>query len=226
MYAKLKILAILVIIALNVEIWTPLFFPPSAHLAPIPRGTRKMVKSEGPNYPLRTILGVLVLAGVTLFTVDAFRRTYESPRGHALGMAIGGYFTLGLTSLIYYVRWGIEPVRSAEEVYGKQFCSDCLNCSTDQSAGDTTMLNFAVGSSLVGDDNYCPECKSRIKTLWAIVLMPLFPFGSYRVIPVGEGVYLSRRIKLSWRQVCFGYLVGAMTGGIVLVWLIWNAWAN
>ena len=86
------------------------------------------------------------------------------------------------------------------------------------------MYNIAVGSSLMGHGDLCPDCKSRIKTLWAIFLMPLFPFGSYRVIPVGQGLYLSRRTNLAWGQVCFGYLFGAMTGGVVLFWLIRNAW--
>ena len=92
MYGTLKILAILAIVAFNVEIWAPVIRPPPTRLEPTRPVTRKIRVDDGPNYALREVLGLLTLAGVTLLTVDAFRRTYETPRGQCAGICDCGIF--------------------------------------------------------------------------------------------------------------------------------------
>jgi hypothetical protein len=214
-----KILAVLVIISMNVDIFGPSFRPVPTRLE-LPRPGMRHIKPEGPNYQLRTVLLVMTMAAVTFFVVDAFRRVYPGPRARALAFALGGYFSLGLSSLIYYLFWGWRPIQPAGEIYGAgEFCASCISASSGQAAPDTEMYEIGVGSVLLGNAEQCAMCKSRVKTLWAWYVVPLCPLGSYRVIPTAMGKYVGRRTDLCWRQVLGVYIVGLTLCGPILLWL-------
>ena len=215
----LKTLAILVIVLANIEIFGPLFRAEPTRIEPS-RPRAPHIDNVAPNYRYRTFLGCLNLASITLFVVDAFRRKYEGPRARALGFALGGYFTLGLSSLIYYLFWGWRPLQLANEVYGSgKFCADCIEASTVQAAPDSEMYEIGIGSVLLGNAKYCPNCKARIKTLWAWYIIPLCPLGSYRIIPTSMGRYVGRRTELYWWHVIGVYVVGLSLCGPIFLWL-------
>ena len=120
--------------------------------------------------------------------------------------------------------WGLGPIIPADQFYRTAFCDQCIASSTEQSAGSTTLINFVVGSCLLGNADRCETCGSAIKTLWALAVIPLAPFGSYRVQPTAQGWYISRRVPLHWRQVLLTYLIGLAVAGPILFWLISSAW--
>ena len=175
-----------------------------------------------PSWSIFVVLAIVPCCSL-LFTIDAIRRTYSDHQGHAIGLAIGGFFTLGLSSLVYYLLWGRHPLRPAAEIYGSAFCDHCLQESTDASA-PSTFSNAVTGTRLIGNVDPCPVCRSRIQTLWALVGVPLFPAGSYRVIYVAQGRYISRRTRVRWGQVIGAYVVGWIIFGPVLIWIIWTVW--
>src|SRR5258706_8279363 len=118
MNAALKIFSVAAIVAINVVIWSGLAMPRSMRLDAPRSGVRRMNAVDWEYKVVRPALGVLAMIGVAILTVDAFRRTYEGPRGYALGCAIGGFFTVGLSSLIYYARWGSASTLTPSELYG------------------------------------------------------------------------------------------------------------
>ena len=213
----IKSLAAGAIVLFNTWFWSGVFAfsGPGRHRYPIH-------PTAMPAWSVFALLAIVPCCSLVL-TIDAIRRTYSDHQGHAIGLAIGGFFSLGLSALLYYLLWGRHPLRPAAEVYGTAFCDKCLNDSTDAVA-PSTFSNAVTGTRLIGNGDPCPVCRSRIQTLWALVVVPLFPAGSYRVIYIAQGRYIGRRIPLRWRQVMATYVVGWLIFGPVLIWIVWTAW--
>ena len=163
------------------------------------------------------------LLGILTLIVDAFRRRHTGARGTQFGLAIGGLFSLGISSLLYYVAYGWSAIRPADEVYGDgEFCFRCLAETTDQPA-PSTLSNLVAGSRLVGDADLCPDCNSRVKTLWLFLYIPIAPMGSYRVIHLSPGHYVGRRTRLNARQVLTMYALALALAGPPIAWIIYAA---
>jgi len=217
-YQWAKTVAVIGIVLVNVWMWTTLFRPTPQHIG---HYTPSELRHESSPVPLAFL--AWGLSGVMLLAIDAFRRNYITSREWPIALAIFGFLSFGISSLIYYFTWGIRPLRSASEVYGTEFCPTCIAHSDDRPAGDT-FSNLVTGTKLLGYADKCSHCKSYVQTLWACVGVPIFPGGSYRIIPVGPGVYLSRHTKLHIGQVLATYIIGWALGGPFLFWMIWEAW--
>jgi hypothetical protein len=75
------------------------------------------------------------------------------------------------------------------------FCDACLRATTDESSGGTLTLNGA-GTRLAFRRRRCPTCGSYLQTLvFALLLVPIIPFGRYRVRWVTPKRFLSRRLR-------------------------------
>jgi hypothetical protein len=235
MLQYLKAMGALGIILLNGHVWGGVLLPQTGFqdggarvVRPLPHGPGQ---ARQPNARpamsnqeiVRGVLFVWAMAAVLLFIVDSFRRSYVTRKTLPVALALFGILSFGITSLIYYLVWGLAPVVPAGQFYRTEFCDQCLASSTDQSAGNTALINFVIGSCLLGNAGRCAACGSTIKTLWALVVIPLAPFGSYRVQPTAQGRYLSRRVPLHWRQVLLTYCIGLAIGGPILYWLIFSA---
>ena len=149
----------------------------------------------------------LGLTGAIILLIDAFKRQYESPKALPIGFALVGLLTFGLTSLIYYVIWGWAPGRPSGDPAASQFCAACLQATLDKPAPATATVNGLVGTRLMGMADRCPKCGSSVKTLWLMLLLPIIPFASYRILPVGKvtfnrASYVGRKMpRMNWGQV-------------------------
>jgi len=81
-----------------------------------------------------------------------------------------------------------------EKVGKDGFCAECRNKTTDESPGNTTTVNFLLGTRLIGYENRCPACGSVEQTLWLQIVLPLIPLGKYRVIYLDKDLFSSRYI--------------------------------
>jgi hypothetical protein len=236
MMQYLKAIGAVGIVLLNVHTWGGVLFPQTGFggeqehvVRPLPRGPGERRHTNArPAMSTQQIVRVVLLAwaapAVLLFIVDSFRRNYVMRKTLPVALALFGLLSFGITSLIYYLVWGLGPVVPADQFYRTTFCDQCVASSTDQGAGNTTLINLVIGSCLLGNADRCDTCGSTIKTLWALAVIPLAPFGSYRVQPTAQGQYISRRVPLHWRQVLLTYCIGLAVAGPFLYWLISGAW--
>ena len=166
---------------------------------------------------------MLAELGAIVLVVDAFRREYDNPKALPVAVALAGLISIGLTSIVYYAIWGWLPTKR-EHALAERFCSSCAAESHDWPAPGTFTVNGVFGTRLIGRASPCDTCGSSVKTLWFVFLLPLIPFGSYRVLPVGgasfvRSQYLSRRLpSVRWSQVWpLLALAAAVVGLIVLL---------
>lgn len=90
----------------------------------------------------------------------------------------------------------------------EEFCADCLTNSADEDAGDLRLVN-ASGTMFYGSTDRCSCCGSRVRTVWFVfAVFPIYPGGSYRVLDIGEGRHLSRKVSLNLGQTLRTWLVG------------------
>ena len=172
-----------------------------------------------PKAPPKNPAGTYVLIGVAIageivLLIDALLRQYERPKALPVALAIFGLISLGLTSTLYYAVWGWLPTRR-ERALASQFCASCVGETLDKASPGAGTVNGVFGSIFVGLAERCPQCGSSIKTLWVFFLIPLFPIGSYRVLPVGKATFnrawfISRKMpRLRGLQVWPLWLVSA-----------------
>ena len=64
------------------------------------------------------------------------------------------------------------------EIGADGFCAVCRQETTDESPGNTSLVNL-VGTRLVGGDNVCPACGSVVQTKWFWIGVPIIPLGRY-----------------------------------------------
>jgi len=86
-----------------------------------------------------------------------------------------------------------------ERVGSDGFCAACRSQTTDETPGDTTVVNFIFGTRLIGHDDRCPTCGSVLQTMWLQAVLPIIPLGRYRVIYLENdlfyGRYIGRKLK-------------------------------
>lgn len=82
------------------------------------------------------------------------------------------------------------------------FCHKCLRETTDESPGDTTVVN-AMGTRLVGGSDRCPDCHSIVqgKRFYAVVFW--WTSTRYRVIYTGTNQYVGRKVQTPADQQSF-----------------------
>ena len=87
----------------------------------------------------------------------------------------------------------------AERITADGFCAACRAQTTDESPGNTTVLNFMFGTRLIGHDDRCSACGSLLQTKWLQIVLPIIPLGRYRVIYLEKGLisgrYVGRRLR-------------------------------
>jgi hypothetical protein len=165
---------------------------------------------------------VLAELGAIVLVVDAFMREYDNPKALPIGIAMAGLISIGLLSIVYYAIWGWLPTKR-EHALAERFCNSCAAESHDWPAPGTFTLNGVFGTRLIGRAAPCETCGSTVKTLWFVFLLPLIPFGSYRVLPVGStsfvrAEYLSRRLpSVRWSQVLPLLALAAAVVGLIVV---------
>ena len=71
------------------------------------------------------------------------------------------------------------------------FCEKCIAETTNQSPGNTVLVNYTIGTYLVGSSNRCPICHSVIQTKKFM----LIPSGRYRMLYVGPNRYVGRKLR-------------------------------
>lgn len=71
------------------------------------------------------------------------------------------------------------------------FCEKCIEKTTNQSPGNTALVNYTMGTYLVGSSDRCPICHSVIQTKKFM----LIPLGGYRTLYVGPNKYIGRKLR-------------------------------
>jgi hypothetical protein len=164
------------------------------------------------------VLLVLCVASAIFFFIDSIRRTYRSSNTIAIALAFMGLITFGAFSLIYYLIWGRERLRPAEELYGDGvFCPRCLERSSDRAAPSTLSYDAFFGTRPMGAADRCSTCKSVVRTIWLWLGVPVLPIGSYRMIATGKNEYVGRRTGMRWMQVLPVYAIA-----LLFLWAISN----
>ncbi len=78
------------------------------------------------------------------------------------------------------------------------FCDACRATTIAEASGDTHLVRanpiFAVGDTLLGRSDVCPSCGSYVARLWFVFIVPIAPVARYRVIDLGNGRFVSRRL--------------------------------
>ena len=87
-----------------------------------------------------------------------------------------------------------------EKVGKDGFCEECRSKTSDESPGNTTTVNFLLGTRLIGYENRCPACGSVEQTLWLQIVLPLIPLGKYRVIYLDKDLFSSRYVGRKLRE--------------------------
>src|ERR1017187_7486769 len=70
----------------------------------------------------------------------------------------------------------------SEKIGSDGFCEHCRSQTTDESPGNTRIVNFIFGTRLSGHDDRCASCGSVLQTKWLWIGLPILPLGRYRVI--------------------------------------------
>jgi hypothetical protein len=151
------------------------------------------------------------------FLVDCLRRKYRGDRAAALAFALLGLISGGIGSLVYYAFWGYRPLKPAEDVFGGTFCTECLASTRDQAAPGSHTFRFVLGNRYMGTSDPCIRCRSVIRTLWLWILLPIIPFGSYRVISTDTHHFIGRRASLRWSQVLSVYIMTLAVAACVAI---------
>ncbi len=105
----------------------------------------------------------------------------------------------------------------------KEFCADCLTNSGDEDAGELRLVN-ASGTMFYGSTDKCSCCGSRVRTVWFVFgAFPIYPGGSYRVLDIDGGRFLSRKVSLNLGQVLRAWLVGyLLVVAAIGIWAFMN----
>jgi hypothetical protein len=126
-----------------------------------------------------------------LVAVEAF-----DYRPEALGIARNELHRRQLAVLNQEQYWVQFPV---ERVAADGFCAACRSQTTDESSGNTTVVNFIFGTRLIGHDDRCSACGSLLQMLWLQIGLPIIPLGRYRVIYLEKdlfsGRYIGRKLR-------------------------------
>ena len=88
----------------------------------------------------------------------------------------------------------------SEQVGGDGFCEACRSQTIDESPGNTTTVNFAFGTRLIGHDDQCLACGSVLQTMWFQFVLPIIPMGQYRVIYLERGLFSGRYVGRKLRR--------------------------
>lgn len=171
-------------------------------------------------------LGPLILAEIGAFVliIDAMMRRYPSRRKLAIALAVLGPLTMGITSAVYYLRWGWYMVELAADE-GSGLCAECRANSFDQ--GLPSMLaQKRIGCQMIGGGNRCQSCSSTRGTIWLFTLFPLVPIATYRFLRIddddsglSEGSGIFRKTKFDLRQAILVYAVDAAVIAIFVLML-------
>ena len=81
---------------------------------------------------------------------------------------------------------------------------------------------LVFGTRYMGSADRCEDCKSVVRTLWAWVVLPVFPLGSYRVIPLETYQFIGRRTALRWPQVAAVYVMALAVVAIGVMIYFYN----
>ena len=157
---------------------------------------------------------VLIFKGV-LIAAD-----YDEPKVLPIVLATMGVFSLGITSIIYYLAWGNNPTRMYQSA-STAYCPDCFHNSQDIPAKGLFTVKHIWGVRLIGSSGRCGNCGSIVKTRWFFFVIPLIPVGSFRVLRAGEASLLEARLytrklpTMDWVQVSARYIILAVIAGVV-----------
>jgi hypothetical protein len=153
------------------------------------------------------------------FVIDCFRRKYHGNRVPAAVLALSGLLTLGLTSLLYYLFWGYRPLKGRDQVYGDQFCAQCLAATDARPAPGALAVNVILGTRYLGASEPCARCRSVVRTLWLWILFPLVPLGSYRIISLDGKRFIGRHVRMYWPQITavYGIALSVFFLAVILV---------
>ena len=170
------------------------------------------------------MIGTVV--GPILLAIDAYRREYDEPKALPIVLATMGPFSLGITSIVYYLAWGNNPTRLYRSA-ASTFCARCTGATLDKPVTGLFTARHIMGVRLVGSSRRCDECGSIIKTRWFWLFIPLIPFGSYRVLRAGDPTLLTATLftrklpVMDWVQVSARYIILIFIAGAVgfVVWL-------
>ena len=160
----------------------------------------------------------LSFVGTIYFVVDASRRQFDQERELAIALAVTGVLSGGLTTILYYLRWGYQPIR---DLFHDRFCESCWNSSSDYHGTlDLQTYNYVFGGRLVGQSRECPECGSTVRTHCVYLLgIPVYSAGSFRVQCLATNQYLLRKCDFYWPHVLTILIMPLAITGFVL-WIL------
>jgi hypothetical protein len=133
-----------------------------------------------------------------------------------------GVFSLGITSIIYYLAWGSTPTK-LYRFAAETFCDRCINSTLDIPARGLGTFRHIMGVRLIGTTGRCETCGSIVKTRWFWFIVPLIPFGSFRVLRAGDptlvlATLLTRKLpRMEWVQVTARFVFIALIAGAVAI---------
>ena len=154
--------------------------------------------------PVGRICSIALLAAsflaILFFVVDAFRRQYDQERPLAIALAFTGVLSLGLTTVLYYLRWGSQPVRFQ---FNDHFCETCLQSSEECNYSlNLQTFNYVIGGRLVGQSCRCAECGSTVRThCFFLFGIPVYSAGSFRVQCPATDLYIVRKCEFHWAHI-------------------------
>lgn len=82
----------------------------------------------------------------------------------------------------------------SERIGDDGFCVSCRNQTTDESPGNTTVVNLIFGTRLIGHDEQCSACGSLLQTKWLQIILPIIPLGQFRIIYLEKGLFSGRYV--------------------------------
>lgn len=186
-YGAIKLVALLAIILLVAQFFSIFLLPGGL---------------VGANHKpvIRIVNAAILICGylsVLFLIVDAFRREYHSPRTLPIALAIGGLFSFGICSLIYFVFWGRHELHVR---YADSFCGLCCQESAEYDRPlDLSTINFVNGGRFVGSARKCRDCGSSIRThVFYLFGIPLFSHGSFRVQYPAMARCIVRKTAFYW----------------------------
>jgi len=94
-------------------------------------------------------------------------------------------------------------------------------CTLDIPAKRLFTVEHIWGVRLIGSSGRCGNCGSIVKTRWFFFVIPLIPFGSFRVLRAGDPSLLEARLytrklpNMNWAQVSARYIILAIIAAVV-----------